>query len=369
MPSIKFKENWEESLQLFDAWFNHKPTGRPLMNLLAVREPDKCLSTGFSSIDYDSPEDMYLNTDKVFSNLMYESQNTHFMAEAFPQFSMNLGAGSMALYLGSQPSFAYDTLWFSHFLEDYASLPLRFDPDNYWFKKHLEITRRQVELIKDTDIMVCIPDIIENIDIISAIRDPQTCCLDLYDHPDELKSALQNISEIYTKYYDSFYELVKKPNQTVAYTAAGIFCTGKTGKIQCDFSAMLSPSQFDEFILPSIKRQCDEIPNNLYHLDGPECLCHVDSLMAIEKLKILQWTSGTRNPRGGDEAWYDLYKKARSADKGLCILLNEYSVEESIYRADALVKKFGANGLFFHFPVMSQKQAEALMIKADREWK
>lgn len=34
------------------------------------------------------------------------------MAEAYANFSAELGPGAMALYLGSEPVFAWDTLWF-----------------------------------------------------------------------------------------------------------------------------------------------------------------------------------------------------------------------------------------------------------------
>lgn len=95
------------------------------------------------------------------------------MGEGFPNLSMDLGAGSIALYLGSEPVFKPDTVWFSHCIEEYGQvLPLRYDPENPWLKKHLEIIRRAVELARDTDILINIPDLIENIDILGRCRIP-----------------------------------------------------------------------------------------------------------------------------------------------------------------------------------------------------
>ena len=261
------------------------------------------------------------------------------------------------------------TVWFSHVDGDYDTLlPLRYDPDNAWWKKHQAIARRQVELTRDTDILVCIPDLIENIDILAALRGPQTCCFDLYDYPDELHRALQDIEYTYMRYYDGFYDIVSRDGIS-AYTVFGILGTGKTAKLQCDFGALLSPAQFDEYILPSLRRQCRELDNTLFHLDGPECLCHVDALMTLDQLGALQWTPGARNPMAGSEEWYPLYRKVREADKGLWVYLAEYQPEEAVYYADRLVKAFGHRGLFFHFPDMPRKQAEALLLKADREWR
>lgn len=319
---------------------------------------------------YDDARDMFLNTDKNFARLMNFYTWVEPLSDAFPQFSMNLGAGSLALYLGSEPVFSPDTLWFTHIIEEYRdSLPLRFDPDNVWWKKHLEIINRQLELTRDTDVMVCIPDLIENIDILSALRDPQTCCLDLFDYPDEVHEALQNISDLYMTYFDTIYDMVKTPDNISAYTAFNILGTGKTAKIQCDFAALLSPPLFDEYILPSLQRQCDEISNTMFHLDGPECLVHVDSILSIEKLGCLQWTPGARNPKAGSETWYDFYTKVRNADKGLWIGLSDYEPEEAIAVADRLVKKFGPAGLYFQFPYMSRELADSLLIKAERDWK
>ncbi|MCL2885036.1 MAG: hypothetical protein FWF49_06090, partial [Oscillospiraceae bacterium] len=361
MPHIQIKDNWDETVSMFDRWFHHGDTGRPLMNLWARREPEEYIGDPLEAAGFESAEDLYLNADKHFANWTNYYRTVRPYAEGYPSFSMNLGAGSMALYLGAQPVFKPDTVWFRHFIEDYDDvLPLRYDADNVWWKKHLEIIRRQVALTADTDICVCVPDIVENIDILAALRDPQTVCLDLYDYPDKVKAALGDISDLYMTYYDAIYDLIKRPDGSSAYTAFHILGSGKTAKIQCDCSALLSPGQFEEFIVPSLTRQCGELDNTLYHLDGPECLVHVDALMRIEKLGALQWTPGERNEHAGSERWDDLYRKVREADKGLWIALWDYSPEDAVACADRIVKKFGGRGMYFHFPEMSREQAERL---------
>ena len=131
----------------------------------------------------------------------------------------------------------------------------------------------------------------------------------------------------------------------------------------------MSPPQFDEYVLPSLKRQSEQLDNVLFHLDGPECICHVDSLMTVDNIAAIQWTPGARNPFEGDECWDDLYAKIRAADKGLWLGMGGYPFEEAVARADRLVKKFGAKGFYFHFPTMTPEQADALLLKAEREWK
>ena len=359
---IQFKNNWDETLQRFDAWFHNKEHDRPLMNLWIKRkENNKINAPMMTEEPFADDGDMYLNVEKNFARRFNQyCRDIEPVAEAFPQFSMDLGAGSMALYLGSEPVFTPETIWFTPIVEDYNK-GLRYDADSKWWNKHCDILRRQIELTKDTDIACCIPDIIENIDILSAMRDPQTCCFDLYDEPEGVMKTLNEIKELYPIFYNTMYDIVKRSDGSSAYTAFNIIGSGKTAKIQCDFAALMSPEHFDEFIIPSLEDQCSWIDNTIFHLDGPECFPQVDSLMAIEKLGGLQWTPGARNPRAGDESWYPLYKKVRDADKALWLSLMDYTPEESIEVTKEIVRKFGYRGMFFNYPVMNENQAHLLM--------
>ena len=359
---MQIKNNWRETIERFDAWFHHKPTDRPLMNIWVKRNENEKIAEPLPEEPFTDSSDMYLNTDKQFARIFnLYTQNVYPMAEAFPDFSMNLGAGSMALYLGSEPTFTPETVWFKPFLDDYSQ-ELKFDPDNIWWQKHLAILLRMVELAKDTDISICIPDIVENMDILSAIRDPQLCCLDLYDNPEGVKKTLDAMTKYYPMYYNAMHDIVKRPDNSSAFTAFSVIGSGKTAKIQCDFAALMSPEHFKEFAIPGLRDQCSWIDNTVFHLDGPECFPHVKPLMEIERLGALQWTPGARNPRAGEEIWFDMYAQVKEAGKGLWISLADYPPEEAIARAKKITKKFGRDGLYFLFPVMEREQAEQLML-------
>ncbi len=367
MP-IAYKSNWEETRQRYAAWFNRDYTDRPIFTLYRQRETP--LHAPLTEEPFRDAEDRYTNADKNFAHLSNVYAQYEPVAEAFPQFSMNLGAGSMALYLGSQPVYADDTLWYTPVIEDYAqALPLRYDPENPMWKRHLAIIDRQLELVKDTDMRVCIPDIIENIDILAALRGPQETCFDLYDYYDEVKRALGDIADVYMRYYDTIYERVKGDDGFCAYTAFNLLGPGKTAKIQCDFAALLSPAHFDDLILPSLRRQCREIPNTLFHLDGPECLVHVDSLMTIDELDALQWTPGARNPGAGDECWFGLYEKVFKAGKGLWLDFWDLPPDEALQAADHLVHVFGPKGFFFQFQYMDAASADRILHTAETAWR
>lgn len=368
---ICFKDNYAETEQRFGAFFHGEKTERPLLNIMTPRTGRFKIDAGpMEILPFDSAEDQYTNTDKNYArcfnyNLMYRPR-----AEAFPNFSMNLGAGSMALYLGSEPVFRPDTVWFGKVCKPYeALLPLRFDGNNRWWQTHLGIVRRQKELAEETDIMICMPDLIENLDILASLRGSEELCFDLYDRPGEVKKALDDIAALYPVYHDKMYDYTVSSRGSAAYTAFSIMGKGKTLKLQCDFSALIGSEMFGELVLPSLRQQCGFANNTMFHLDGPECIRHVKSLMTIDGLGALQWTPGAKNPPAGDECWDDLYGTVIGHGRGLWLGLYDYGTEEAVARADRLVRKFGSANFYFLFGSMSEKEADELLLKAERDWK
>lgn len=368
---ICFKNNYEETEQRFGAFFHGEKTERPLLNIWTPRMNEfKIDAPPMDVKPFDSVEDNYTNTDKNYAacfnyNLKYRPR-----AEAFPNFSMNLGAGSLALYLGSEPIFKRDTVWFEKVNESYDRLlPLKYDENNKWWITHLNIVKRQKELAQDTDIMICMPDLIENLDILASLRGSEQLCYDIYDYPNEIRKALDNIAELYPIYYNIIYDIIINKNGATAFTAFNIMGKGKTVKLQCDFSALINNEQFNELVIPSLQKQCYDADNVLFHLDGPECIQHTESLMKLDGLGALQWTPGVKNPPAGDECWDSLYRTVFDSGRGLWLALYDYGRDEAIARADRLVKKFGSKGFYFLFGGMSDQEADELLLKAEHDWK
>lgn len=358
---MQYKNNWEETKQRFEAWWNCEKMDRPLLRLVVKREePVEALEGVVNPL---TPKELHLDVDRIVKQYRNYYRTHELWAEAFPAIDLNIGPGSMALYLGSEPNFAWDTVWFKESVDDWGIRgELKYDAENYWWKRHVEMINRGQALSKG-ELLVNIPDIIENVDILAAMRGPQDFCYDLIDEPELMKKYIEQIDELYFRYYDTMYEMVKGEDGSSSFTAFHIWGMGKVAKVQCDFCALMSPAQFREFIQPSLRKQCSRLDHSLYHLDGPDAIKHLDALMEIEELDALQWTPGAGKPDGLNEGWYPIYDKVRAAGKALWIPIADGDFTRWIDGAERLLNRYGKSGIYLLFPDVEKWQADEILRK------
>lgn len=383
---MRYKENWEETKEKWRRYWKHENTGRPLMCVIA-RKPeieeaaqtmeaaDVCRSEGRyyclpEELNCKSPEEKYLNAEKIVGRYRHFCETHEFLGESFPNMNVDFGPGSLAAYLGADIVFNDDTIWFEPCIDDWdGQPPFAFREDNPWFKRHMELTKECVALAGD-DFYVCIPDLMENLDVIAALRGPMPMIYDLIEEPEEIEARVKQIGDLYFEYYDRFYELVKnQKDQGSAYMVFQIWGEGKTAKLQCDFGAMISPDHFRKFVLDSLKEQASKLEQVVYHLDGPDNIKHLDAILEVEGIDAIQWTSGDAGPDGTLEKWDEIYDKAIAAGKSIWVKVYSGEFEDWLTNADRLVKRYGSHSLFLHFPEMSKEQADCLLDYAEKNWR
>ena len=364
MKYKKDRESWQNN---FVDWWHHYSPGRPLLRVITRKEnPEEPLEEVKSPQNY---LEKHLGVEYNVSRMRNYCRTHNFLAEAYPSLDLNIGPGSMAVYLGSEPVISEDTIWYKEIARESLDElgKLQFDPDNYWWQFHLDVINRAQEEAAD-DFLVNIPDIIENLDIMASLRGSQALCYDLIDYPEQVKKYLKQLEELYFVYYNSMYEIVKDEQGGSSFTAFDIWGPGKTAKLQCDFSAMMSPQQFREFVQPYLRRQCQGLDFTIYHLDGPDAIVHLDALMEIDELDALQWTPGAGNPGGGNSCWYKIYDRVKEAGKSLHISIHDGNYEDWLEKATKIVNRYGCDGLYLLFPEMTDSQGEQLLEIAETQW-
>lgn len=386
-PGEGYKADWEGTKEKFTNYWNHKNTGRPLMCVIARRPEVEQYSDGTpveggyldqicqgkyyhmpEELKWKDMEDKYQNAQRIVDRYRYFCDTHYFLGESFPNLNIDFGPGSLASYLGSEIGFKEDTVWFHKCLDSWDGVPkLVFDPENKWFKKHIRLAKDCRELAGN-DFYVDMPDLMENIDVLASLRGAQDILFDLLDEGEMIGERIQEVTDIYYEYYDRFYDIIKDEEGGNAYTVFQIWGPGKTVKLQCDFSAMMSPEDFRRYIQPSLKTQAEKADHVLYHLDGPAAIKHMDALMEIDGIDALQWTSGDAGPDGTLPDWDVIYDKAIAAGKSIWVKVYSGEFEDWIRNVDRIVKKYGSHSLFLLFPEMSMEQAEYLLDYADKNW-
>ena len=313
-------------------------------------------------------EDKYQNAERIVARYRYFCDTHAFLGESFPNLNIDFGPGSTAAYLGSDIGFKEDTVWFKKCLDGWDGVPkLQFDPENKWFKKHINLVKSCRELAGN-DFYVDMPDLMENIDVLASLRGAQETLFDLLDEPEKVGERIQEVTDVYYDYYDCFYDAIKDEEGGNAYTVFQIWGPGRTVKLQCDFSAMMSPEDFRKYIQPSLRTQSENVDHVLYHLDGPAAIKHMDALMEIEGIDALQWTSGDAGPDGTLPDWDVIYDKAIAAGKSIWVKVYSGEFEDWIRNVDRIVNKYGSHSLFLLFPEMSMEQAVYLLDYAEKNW-
>ncbi|MEI6033101.1 MAG: hypothetical protein WCS65_02320 [Verrucomicrobiae bacterium] len=357
-----WKANWIETQKHFVDWWNHEglvlgmwgapPAGEPRLN---QPRPE------FPAAISESYTDTAWRARKIHDDLARSA----FPADTLPIADTNVGPGSLALYLGSEPDFTPETIWFSDVFrnvdEPETLPPLRFDPANRWWKMTEDQLRRCRDLSENHYIVGC-PDLVEGLDILATLREPQTLLIDMIERPEWVEEKLHELSAVWFEAYDRIYDIIRLDDGSSAYWAFYLWGPGKTAKVQCDMSAMFSPAMFERFVVPTLTGQCERLDCSLYHLDGTQAACHLDLLLGIEALDAIEWTPQAGIEPGGSPRWHGLYKRILEAGKSVQVM--DVRHEEILPLLDAI----GGKGVYIVTKFASEREAEELaaMVEAYR---
>lgn len=355
-----FKEDWEMTQKRFDAFWEGEIIDRCCIAVTAPR--NKSLEVEGAMVrEAKDLHEKWLDIDYRMGAFINECSNTYFGGEAYPNQWNNLGPGVMASFIGADYELGDDTVWFdtNPIIKDWNNLPkIEFDEKSEMWQQLINMMDR---LTKEgaRRYIVGVTDIGGNYDILASLRGTQDLLYDLYDEPEAVKEMIKKIDEIWINCYNMIDgEISKHQEGTTSWMP--LWCRERWYPLQCDFSAMLSPDAFEEFVKPSLKREAEFLDKAIFHLDGPGELPHVDHLLDIDDINGIQWTPGAGNAEITDEKWYPLYKKIQEKGKNLVIL---GAKPEGI---EKLLSNISSKGLFLHTSCSSEDEAKQLINKVEK---
>ncbi|HEY3396298.1 MAG TPA: hypothetical protein VGM19_01450 [Armatimonadota bacterium] len=247
---------------------------------------------------------------------------TYYAAEAFPNFAPCWGPDQFAAFLGAEIVTSPDsggTTWVHPFVEDWSqALPLRWDEDNFAWRQMLDFCAF-LKTKAAGRALLCTLDTHSNVDGLGAIRGYGRLCMDMLDQPEVIDRAVTEVREFFAPVYDAIAEAAGMFE--VGYTTSwlGVVGAGRTAAVQCDFAALMSPPMFDRWVMPCLEDETEFVDHSIYHLDGPEALCHVPSLLSLPELHGIQWVPGAARDATGREmfTWVELLQQFQAAGKSV----------------------------------------------------
>ena len=355
--NLAWKPNWNESRQHHLDWWNHQGMVLNMWGAPLARQPHEVVAKPSASPIQDG---YYADADYKSRFCHWDLSRKSFSGDLLPLADTSIGPGSLALFLGSRAGITPQTVWFHPIMEDVEDPetlpPLRFDPQNAWWQITEQTLRKSVALGRGK-YMTGFPDLVENIDILASLRGAQTVLVDCLVRPEWVKAKIREINQVWFEAYDRLYDIAKLEDGSSAFWAFYIWGPGKTAKVQCDLSAMISPEMFRDLVVPALTEQCEWLDHSMFHLDGSQCMGHLDALLEIKALDAIEWTPEPTVPSGGSLHWRDLYR--RILDAGKSVQLLGVKREEVIPMLDAI----GGKGVNIMTTFETEKQAEELYQK------
>lgn len=346
-----WKRNWEETKQHFIDWWNRD--GLLLGSWSATVLADMPHEVTEAPAPPASVRDRYVDAERRAHRNHHRLAHCAFPVDVLPVSDTDIGPGSLALFIGSDPGFSEETVWFEPSIQDCAEPeklpPLVFDETSQWWQV-TEATLRVCAELGRGKYMVGCPDLVENVDILAALRDPQTLLIDMIERPDWVEQKVAEINQVWFEAYQRIYDIIKLDDGSSAFGAFRVWGPGKTAKVQCDACAMFSPAMFRRFVAPALSEQCQWLDYSMYHLDGTQAMCHLDALLEIDALDAIEWTPQAGIEQGGHPCWYELYRRILDGGKSVQIFAAK---EEVIPLLDAI----GGKGVYIMTSFADENEA------------
>ncbi len=341
--------DWEMRIRRADAFWSNAILDRPYAWITCPRPggppvPPLSLARHWSDPEY------------VAAHALAAVESTEFHGDALPMAFPNIGPDLFPVLYGGELAFEDTTSFIGHFLADWAQAG-RLAPD------FSTVYARAIDRMYDAllaagreHFYVGWPDLHGGGDCLAAWRGPETLCLDLYDHPGEVKRALAKVTGEFLAAYDRYADRLQAAGQAVTGWPR-IVSSRRWHVPSNDFSYMIGPAEFREFFLEGLRRECDHYEASLYHLDGVGSLNHLDALLEIDSLNAVQWIQG--GGHGDARDWIAVYRKIQQAGKGLQIIAKLTDLDD----LTANLRPEGVQ-LILHLP--DAETAEAVLRRIER---
>ncbi len=310
-----YKEDWERIRRSHEAWWNGE-LDRPLLHVQAKSDrPADRKEPANAPLSQANCLDFSITPEEIVERLDYDLSCTEFYADAFPMVNFNsFGPGVAAAFSGAEVSCNDGRIWFFPAEKrSIADVSIRYNPEHPLVKRIKAIYRAGGERWQG-NVMMAMPDLGGVMDIVATFVGTEELLLALYDEPDEVKRVTREAHAAFMEAYRDLEGTLRDIGNPGYTDWDGLYSRSPSYVIQSDFSYMIGPDMFAEFVCPDLQQSCRELTNVIYHLDGIGQLPHLPQLLNMDNLRAIQWVPGDGQKQGA--YWMEVYRKIVDSGRG-----------------------------------------------------
>jgi hypothetical protein len=303
----------------YEAWWQGGRLDRPPVSLWIESDG----SARAPRANHATLRDRWLDVDFQVGNALAGLEAHPCLGDSVPCWMPNVGPDLTSTLFGAELVFGENTSWCQHNVhetagwERFIATPPDFD-NPYWKTIDAMITQAAERFAGR--FYVAVPDLHGSFDMLAGLRGPENLCLDLVDDPELVRRASLHAARAYVEAYDRFYRRLTALGQP-STTWCSYLHRGPAYIPSCDFWCLVSKEIGQDLIRPSIEMEMTGLERTIFHLDGPQALQHLDTMLQLPGLNAVQWVFGAGH--GNASQWLDVYRHCRHAGKAVQILADD----------------------------------------------
>ncbi len=318
---LEYKPDTSQAIARMEAWWEGEILDRPTIQVTAPKADPR----PYPAKHHANLRERWMDSAYTVECACIHIANTYWGGEILPYFWPNLGPDVQAACMGAELEFGETTSWSRPVIENLDHYPpLVIDPQNLYTRTLLEMTRLSLEMGRGR-FLTGHTDLHPDADLLAALRGPEQLCIDLATMPEKVHELVNLVKPSFAALYDMQRDLMLSAGQSLTISWLPLFAEGRYYIPSNDFSCMISNRDFREFFLPQIIEQTEWLDRSIYHLDGPDALRHLDTLLEIPSLDAIQYVWGAG--KGSATDWIPIFQKIQESGKNQWIPIERGELE------------------------------------------
>lgn len=310
------KDDWDKVQERYCAFWQRELVDRVLLQVAAPsRFADTLKSNWHGHFVVEHPEEPEL----IVGEFIKDIPRHFYGGDLFPMLMIYFGPGSLAAYMGCELRIMSGTIWFEPPGDLSLDDIIATEPEagNRWWKA-TQMLASALPRLAAGRFFVGLTDLNAEMNALGSLRGTERLLVDLVDAPGKVRRVAGKLHDLWLRCFDEQYRRMSEYQAGCAWWM-GMWSPVRASDVQCDFSAMISPAMFEQFVRPDIEDAARKLEHTIFHWDGPGQLQHLDILLDIPELDGIQWVPGAGNPGTGSPKWFPLYKRIQEAGKLLVL--------------------------------------------------